>query len=141
MLITLSKSATGASSSPGDDMVRGLCLTNDGRVAFNARSGVDSKTLVTPLAYNDGRCHMATATFSSTSGSLLYMDGAPVASDATMTSANNYTGYWRIGYDVIPGTWSHAPTSNCSAGSVAHVVIYPTVLPASHVGPVYESGI
>lgn len=39
----------------------------------------------------------------SPAGTALYADGALVASNAAVTTAQNHTGYWRVGYDNLTG--------------------------------------
>ena len=53
----------------------------------------------------------------------LYLDGALVASDATVTSAMNLTGYWRWGGSPLIGVPGR-PTSDYFIGSLDEVAIY-----------------
>jgi len=54
----------------------------------------------------------------SPAGIALYADGALVASNPAVTAAQNYTGYWRIGYDNLTG-WPGATANRYFTGSLA----------------------
>ena len=83
---------------------RHIYLTDDGSLAFGTYTGV--RNLITTSAkYNDGAWHQVVATQSS-AGLRLYVDGVLVGSDSA-TSAQNYTGYWRVGGDT---TWGSSST-------------------------------
>jgi hypothetical protein len=80
--------------------------------------------------YADGDWHMAVATLSG-AGLFLYMDGALVASNTSYTSAQSYTGYWRIG--EMESGWAPAPSDYEFTGTLAQVAILPTALTAAQV--------
>ncbi len=91
----------------------------------------------TPI--NDGAWHHVVGTLSSTAGSALYVDGAPVAGDSTMRSTSQVAGYWRIGGDQM-NNWANAPApsrTNANSGylaaTIADVAVYPTALTAARV--------
>ncbi len=67
----------------------------------SASTPVACRTVSSAGTYNDGSCHHIVATLSATTGMALYVDGKRVASDAGTTSAQAYTGYWRIGGDNL----------------------------------------
>ena len=78
------------------------------RLNFGVYSG--SRYVVTsPAAYNDGRWHQMTATFSGATGLRLYVYGGLVG-ELAAPAAENFIGYWRVGYDNV-NTWENAPTS------------------------------
>ncbi|AHM62162.1 hypothetical protein D770_19555 [Flammeovirgaceae bacterium 311] len=72
--------------------------------------------------YNDNIWHHAVATLSA-DGMKLYVDGALKASDARYTIAEDYSGYWKIGFDNT-NNWPDAPTSHYFSGSLDDVYIY-----------------
>ncbi len=71
--------------------------------------------------YNDGNWHHVVATLSA-SGMQLYADGARVGYNASVTTAQGYWGYWRIGGD---SSWSG---DNFIKGSIDNTAIYPVAL-------------
>jgi hypothetical protein len=88
--------ATGA---PGN-YDRMIYMANTGQIYFGAGA---NKTINSTLPYNNGAWHLIDATFG-TGGMALYVDGALVASNATVTEAQVYNGYWRVGYDSLGGS-------------------------------------
>lgn len=121
----------------GDHRDRFIYMTAAGTLYFGVAPGAVKKYISSTLAYNDGNWHMATGTVGAT-GLRLYVDGVLVASDATTTSAENYTGYWRIGYGDL-ATWPSEPSSYYFAGILDEAVIYHRELSSSEVGVLYRS--
>ena len=119
-LIGFGNGTNGDASSQID---RHVYMTNSGKLTFGVYTGT-TETTTTSAAYNDGRWHLMTATFSPTTGLRLYVDGSLRASRKEATSAEDYTGYWRVGYDTLNGAWAANPRSEHFAGSIAHVSIY-----------------
>lgn len=133
-LIGLGNARTGASTSTD----RQLYLDNSGHVVFGVKPGGTVKTVASAVTYNDGGWHLADATLSA-SGMALYVDGQQVAADSTVTAAQNYTGYWRVGYDSLAGWGSTTPTHYYLSGSVADAAVYTTALSATQVGAHYAA--
>ncbi len=115
---------------------RHLYMTNTGTLIFGVYPG-SAQTISSPSAYNDGSWHMATASLS-TAGMKLYVDGALVASNASVTTGSAYTGYWRIGQDNLGG-WPSLPTSTFFQGSLDDISIYSRELSASEVSSIYTN--
>ena len=134
-LIGFGASTNGAQSSRFD---RHIYMTNTGALRFGVYNGTHH-TVATPATYNDGRWHLATATFSPGTGMALYVDGVLTASSTVTDAAEVTTGYWRIGYDSL-GSWPAAPTSAFFAGSVAHAAVFERVLTADEVAGQYAAG-
>ncbi|GAB2935054.1 hypothetical protein GCM10027047_34390 [Rhodococcus aerolatus] len=118
---------------------RHLYLSDSGAVYFGVYPNA-VRTVNSPAGYNDGTWHHAAASLSSTAGMALYVDGALVATDPATTTAQNYTGYWRIGYDNNSGWGTGTPTSNFFAGSLAFAAVYTSVLTADQVQSHYIAG-
>lgn len=133
-LIGFGDGTNGGSSGNYD---RHLYLTDSGRLSFGVYNG-QASTVTSAAAYNDGAWHLATATFSGSTGMTLYVDGAQVARNSAVTAAQNYTGYWRIGYDSLSG-WPNQPSSDRFAGSLAHAAVFPTALTATQVSQQYKA--
>ncbi len=132
-LVSFGSAATGGSV----DFDRHIYMSNTGKLNL----GINPTTSIvvsSPLAYNDGNWHMATATVGA-AGMNLYVDGSLVATDAGTTGGQNYTGRWRIGYDNIGTTWSNSPTSAFFRGSVDDVMIFHRELSAAEVSTLYNS--
>ncbi|MEO6669253.1 MAG: LamG-like jellyroll fold domain-containing protein [Ferruginibacter sp.] len=116
---------------------RHIYMNNAGQLYFGVYPG-SVHTVNSTLAYNDGNWHHAAATLSSTAGMKLYIDGVQVAADAATTTAENYRGYWRIGYDNNNG-WTSQPSSFYFNGSLDDALIYSTALSAAEVSTLYVS--
>jgi len=116
---------------------RHLYMTNSGQVAFGLYTGA-VKTLVTPKTYNDSNWHLAVATLSS-AGMRLYLDGALVGSDTSVTSGEGVTnGYLRIAYDNIDN-WTSTPSSRFFNGTLDDAALFPTALTAAQVTALDDS--
>ena len=104
---------------------RMVYMANSGRLVFgvypNQVSAVES-----PSSYNDGNYHHIVATLGA-NGQQLYVDGKKVAGRSDTTSAQAYSGYWRIGGDNING-WPDQPSTQNFAGTVDEVAVYPAAL-------------
>lgn len=110
---------------------RHVYMDNAGRIVFGVYPG-STTTISSSGSYNDGQWHQIVATLSSTKGMALYVDGKRVASDPGTTTAQAYSGYWRIGGDNLNG-WPNQPSSEDFAGAIGDVAIYPTALGLSTV--------
>jgi PKD repeat protein len=80
------------------------------------------KTVTSAKSYNDGKYHHIVANLGS-DGMKLYVDGELVGSDASVTSAQGYNGYWRVGGDNL-GSWTNQPTSAYFASTIDEVAVY-----------------
>ena len=105
---------------------RHVYMDDAGRLVFGVYPG-GARTLTSAKTYNDGEWHHVVATLGSSAGTALYVDGKRVARDPGVTSAQDYSGYWRIGGDNLKG-WPDKPTSSYFAGTIDDVAIYPTAL-------------
>jgi len=105
---------------------RHVWMTNAGELVFGTYTG-QLNTITSAAGYNDGRWHQVVATLSG-DGMALYVDGARVGTNPT-TSAQGYTGYWRVGGDHV---WFGA-NSEYIAATVDEVAVYPAALSADRV--------
>ena len=133
-LIGFGNQLTGAST----NYDRHLYFSSTGNIIFGVYNGA-TNTIVSPLSYNDGLWHQAVATFSGTTGMTLYMDGKNVVANATYTTAQNFTGNWRIGYDNLNG-WPSAGSNYFFTGSMRFAAVYTTVLTASQITNHFTAG-
>ncbi len=82
-----------------DKYDRHLYLDNAGHVIFGIWTGT-ATTLTSSGVVNDGRPHQLVASLGP-AGGRLYVDGVLVASDPSWTAAENFAGYWRVGWDNL----------------------------------------
>jgi len=118
---------------------RSVYLNTAGQLVFGAYNGT-TQVVTSPSAYTDGKWHHVVATMSAATGMRLYADGALVASNAAYTAPENYTGYWRVGYDTISG-WPGAPANFFFTGSMRFAAVYSTVLTPTQVANHYAAGV
>ncbi|MBN9155506.1 MAG: PKD domain-containing protein [Microbacterium sp.] len=133
-LIGFGSSATGNSSSYD----RHLYMSNNGRLTFGVYPG-GVKTVQSSASYNDNKWHYAVGQLSP-AGLQLYVDGQLVGSDPTTTSAQDYTGYWRIGGDNLGG-WPNGPSSSYFNGKMDEFAAYPSALTAQQIASHYAIGV
>ncbi|MDO4901446.1 LamG domain-containing protein, partial [Actinomyces sp.] len=117
---------------------RMLYLSNDGKVNYMLYPGT-AKVISSNAGYNDNAWHHVVATTDPASGSVLYIDGKAVSSDATMTSGESYRGYWRIGGDSKSGL-PNAGSSGYLTGSIDEVAVYGKALSAQQVAAHHLTG-
>lgn len=117
---------------------RHVYMSNAGSLLFGVFPGA-VRTVVSPAGYNDGAWHHVAASLSGTAGMALYVDGALVAANPAIKTAQNYTGFWRVGYDHLNG-WTTPPSSFFFAGSLAFAAVYTSALSAEQVQSHYVAG-
>lgn len=133
-LIGFGNAATGSSS----NYDRHLYVTSAGKISFGTYNGA-TKIITSPTALNNGAWHQAVATFSASTGMILYIDGAKVAFNASFTVAQGYSGFWRIGYDNLNG-WGDTAAPYFFNGSMRFAAVYTTVLTQTQVTNHYVAG-
>lgn len=103
---------------------RHVYMTNAGKLIFGTYNN-RTDTLTSPNSYNDGQWHHLVAS-QGASGMSLYLDGNRVGSN-TVTTAQDYAGWWRVGGDSLSG-WPSQPASSNFAGDLDEFAVYPTAL-------------
>src|SRR6266487_4079059 len=142
-LIGFGSSQAGTSSSYD----RHVYMMNDGQLVFGVYNSA-VVTIETPLVYNDGQWHFVVATFDPSAGMALYVDGQRVGTNPN-TTAQPYTGYWRVGGDNLNG-WNLDPWGSNSQGTtepygyyfngtIGDVAEYPLALSAAQVAAHYAA--
>ena len=121
--VMLSYGASSSGTSSTHD--RKIWMANDGRVSFGVYPG-STKVVTSASSLNDGEWHHV-VTGLSDQGMVLYIDGMRVGADPTVTSAQDYSGYWRVGGDTIGG-WSPGASSSFFDGAIDEVAVYPHAL-------------
>ena len=132
-IIGFGNTQTGASTSYD----RHVYLTDAGQLVFGVYTAA-AVTLVSPSSYIDGRWHLVNAVLNSASGMSLYVDGALVNSNTTKT-AQNYNGYWRVGYDNLAGWGTTTPTRFFYTGLLDDVAVYNTALTTAKISAHYAA--
>lgn len=117
---------------------RHLYIETTGKLDFGTYNG-SVQVLSTPSTVTDGKWHHAVGTMSGATGMKLYLDGALVASNAAYTTAENSTGYWRVGYDNING-WPNSGSQYFFSGQLRYAAAYSVVLSATQVLNHYAAG-
>ncbi|MCM6762656.1 LamG domain-containing protein [Rathayibacter sp. ZW T2_19] len=125
-------------SAGGGQYDRHTYIGRDGKLVFGIYNfGVEA--LTSPTAVNDGNWHHVVSTLSPTTGMTLYLDGQRVASNTAYRSPENTTGYWRIGYDTLGGSWPNVGSAYFS-GSLRYAAVYSTALTQTQVQNHYTAG-
>ena len=126
-----------AASGNSNSYDRHVYMANNGRLLFGVYPGA-VRTVQSAASYNNGQWHHMVASQSS-AGIRLYVDGQLVASDNSVTTAESYLGYWRIGGDNL-GSWTSAPSSYYFNGSIDEVAVYPYALSETQIRNHYGIG-
>ena len=117
---------------------RNLYMTNSGQLVYGVHTA-SYKTISSTANYNDGAWHHVAASLGS-SGLVLLIDGARIATDGTTTVGTTGTGYWRFGYGVLTG-WPSAPTSNFLAGDIDELHVFTKQLSDPQTSGDYSAGL
>jgi len=113
---------------------RQLYLDGSGHVLFTVNPGSQA-VIGSSGTYRNGAWHSAVATLSP-SGMRLYVDGALVATNATVTRAMQIGGAWRVGGDATP-----AAQYGYLNGAIDDVAVYNTAaLSAARIAAHYQAG-
>jgi len=118
---------------------RQVYLNSSGQVVFGIYSS-GFQVVTSTASYNDGAWHQAAATFDSTAGLTLYVDGKSVGTPITTAyTAEPNSGYWRIGYGTL-ANWPGSATPYYFNGQLGYAVLYTSVLPAATIAAQYSAG-
>ena len=119
-LIGFGDSQTGTSS----NYDRHLYLTNAGNVVYGDYNGTTS-VIQSAGTYRNNQWHYVVGT-TGPNGMRLYVDGVLVGQN-TVTTAQGYNGFWKVGGDNLSG-WPNRPTSDNYSGSIDEVAVYEKAL-------------
>lgn len=108
---------------------RHLYMASSGQVVFGtySTSAGGAQSVTGPTNYADGTWHYAVGTMSPQTGMSIYIDGQLITNAPTLTDADSYTGYWRVGYDNLSG-WPGVPSNFYFTGSIRHAAVYSIAL-------------
>jgi hypothetical protein len=110
---------------------RHLYLDKNGAVVFGVYANAIKTVQTSTTSYADGRWHSAVGTLSS-AGMALYVDGALASSDSTVITGEADSGYWKVGYDTLGGSWPNVASAYFT-GNLRFAAVYSTALSASQV--------
>jgi hypothetical protein len=119
---------------------RHIYMDDSGKIYFGVFAGGIAEKIKSTLSYNNGAWHQAIASLSA-GGMALYIDGGLIATNTSVTVAENYAGYWRIGYGSLLGWASpiNPPTSPYFSGALDDVHIYHRALSAIEISSLYNN--
>lgn len=132
-LIGYEASRTGTSSRYD----RHLFMNDRGQMVFGVYPDA-VRAVASPARYDDGQWHMAVGTLGP-AGQVLYVDGVRVALDAATTTAENYTGFWRIGQGNLNSWGANQPTVNQFRGTLDEAATYTSQLTAATVAGLWTA--
>lgn len=115
---------------------RTVWLDNAGHLVYGTYNGA-TQEVTSPGTYNDGLWHQVVAEVGS-AGQQLWVDGSMVASNAAYTTAQNYTGYWHLGWGVET-SWPDPPSVSYLNGSVSEVAVVPSQLTSGQVATLFAA--
>ena len=137
-IIGYGNSRTGRSSTNTTD--RNLYMTNNGQIRFGVRPDYGSRITVNSAnGLNDNKWHHVVGTLGTT-GLRLYVDGQLVDANASVTKAQVYSGYWRIGGDQL-GSWPSVPSREAIDATLDEIAVYHTALTPQQVIAHREAGL
>lgn len=140
-IIGFNSSSTGPN---GFNWDRNMYLDDAGRLMFGVY-GFGVQTIATPNGtnYANSTWHHVVATLSQ-AGAFLYVDGTLQASSPTITSGQQYDGYWMIGCGQLarwPDAAGGTPTMPAYfTGLIQYAAIYTTALSATDIAKHYLGG-
>ena len=123
-------------TSPPTASDRALWLNSAGNLIWEVNNGSTSE-VASPGTYNNGQWHFVVAEIGP-SGEQLWVDGVKVAGTGSVTSAENYTGYWHLGWGYETG-WANAPADSYLNGSLAEAAVVPAQLSGAQVSVLYRA--
>lgn len=114
-----------------------LYVDTSGLPALGVDDGV-RRGLTGSVAVADGTWHLVTVTVGS-GGAALYLDGAVVGTDPTITGVRPGSGSWRVGDGLLWG-WPGAPLDGHLSGWLAHAAVFPAALTPAGVAQQASAG-
>jgi len=117
---------------------RHIYINTSGQAVFGVYNN-GTQVINSTASVADGKWHHIVATLS-TAGMYLYVDGAHVASNSTITAGEATSGWWHVGYDSL-SNWPNAAANYFFTGNMRYVAVYTAALTADQVKAHYISGI
>lgn len=133
LIVGFGNTATG----PDTTYDRQIYVDSGGNLTFGTWPGTTGLFIRSPATYNDGAWHYLAGSLGA-AGLKLYVDGALVASDATITTAGSYTGYWRWGGGSL-AYWPDQPASGYLNGTIDGLALYTSQLTDQQIAEHYHA--
>ena len=134
VIMGMGTTQSNASSTSYDRM---LFLNSSKEVVFSMySSGGTKEQVVNTTTLTAGVWYFVVATFSPSTGTSLYVNGAGVT-NATYTTAKSYTGYWHLGWNYTSG-WTGAPTPTTFTGSLYGISVLTSAITSANVTTLYN---
>ncbi len=111
-----------------------LWVDSTGKLVWGVYDGADDE-ITSPSAVDTGNWVFAAVTVGA-AGVTMYVNGSQVAANSAYTAADNYLGWWTLGWADTSG-WSDAPTYSFFTGSLAQVAVIPSQLSAANITTIY----
>ena len=105
-------------------------------VRFDSSNLVVETVSTSGISVNDGQWHFVTATFSSSVGTQLYVDGVPYGSSSDLTQNRNLS----TGEPILIGSRRSASPANLFSGLIDDARFYSRALSAREVKQLYDMG-
>lgn len=118
---------------------RHLYIDKNGAVVLGVYANAIKTVKSAATGYADGSWHYAAGSLSS-AGLSLTVDAAAPVTDPSVTTAENDTGYWKVGSDTLGGSWPNVATG-AFTGSLRYAAVYSSALPATQIGAHRAAGI
>jgi hypothetical protein len=136
-IVGLNQSQTSPFSTYKSD--RFLYIDSGQDLTFGVKSAGTTKKNVTYAATSAtwANWHHVAASLGA-AGMKLYVDGVLVGTDATVTTGENYTGYWRWGGGSLSG-WPNNPGTGYFIGMIDEVAVYPSQLTDQNIARHYHA--
>ena len=110
---------------------RSILMDSSGRIEFFVFPGTP-KSIISKNKFGDDKWHQVFATLSSVNGMSLYIDGNLEATDPNVKSAQNFLGYWLIGFH------GHSLGSGHYKGYLDEVAIWNRALDTTEIKAFYS---
>ncbi len=106
-----------------------LWVDSTGKLVWGVYDGADDE-VTSPAPVDTGNWVFAAVTVGA-AGVTMYLNGSQVASNSAYTAADDFLGWWTLGWAYTSG-WSDVPTYNFFTGSLAQVAVIPSQLSAAN---------
>lgn len=116
---------------------RQIWIDQTGHIVYGVYNGAVQE-VTSPSTYTDGNWHMVVASVGS-AGLQLWIDGTEVASNASVTSPENSSGWWHLGFSYAASGWTNGPSSDYWNGSLAQAAIIPTQLSSAQIATLHAA--
>ncbi len=123
---------------------RQLYMASNGTLVFGVYNVASAsvKAVQTSATYNDNQWHHVVAVLepgNGTRGMRIMVDGVQAVAGAYF-DPEDFTGYWRVGWDAVPANWPSTPGSTTFNGRLDEVAVFSSSLSDTRVQAHYSAG-